>query len=293
MEFKKLSLIKLIVFFVLLITLYSAYLDLSEGFVKVLSFQKIGLLLALLIILFTNNYLLKSFDILLNSFKKIKVLIIILIVDALFFGLAYLLFKNALQLFSKITIESLNSEQAVLNDPSIIISYLKNIGFIGFGVLIAVFLIYTLSRSIIWRILVKKSLSINYFANFFKYNFVWCLFWFIPLILVFFGLIAEFKQLGVAYLIIVFAHFSGVLHYSIALEKNILKNFGLLSLGMFYYLLTPYALIYTGYIILITLFEFLLPTNYFAITSYALFLLAMNILRISLTEIFNWLVKKK
>ncbi|MBI4919552.1 hypothetical protein HY837_06480, partial [archaeon] len=188
------------------------------------------------------------------------------------------------------TAKHLGSEQAVLNDPSIVVSYFQSVSFLVLGLLLVLFVVYTLSRSIIWRILVGKNFSLKYFADFFKINFMWCLLWLVPLIIVFLGLMPQFKFIGMIYSLIVFSYFSGALHYSIASEKNVLKTFGLLSIGFFTYLLTPYSLMYVTYVVIAKILEQL---PYYEYSSYVFLILTIACLRVYLAGIFGELSKKK
>ncbi len=299
MEVKKTSAAKVAVIFLLLATIYFLYTDVAVGFIndplavltmgpfvffQAVNFFQMGLFIALLIILFTpDKHLLNCFELLSKSFRRYKELAFILFVDLIFFLLLYFFVSRALDFFKETTFKHLGSEQAVLNDPSIIVSYFQSISFLVLGLSLILFVVYTLSRSIIWRVLVGKSFSLKYFANFFKINFVWCLLWLIPSVIIFLGLTPQFKFIGMIYSLIVFSYFTGVLHYSVANEKTVLKTFGLLSLGSFTHLLTPYSIIYTGYAVLANLSRLFPYQEY---TSYVLFFLAMACLRVYLVEIF-------
>lgn len=305
MQVKKTLITKIIVGLFLLFTLWNLILEISNNFTEnlitilsltplvvfqVVSLQKILLLIALLIILLTKSkYLLKCLNFF-KAFKKINDLLIILVIDAAFFGLTYLLIINSSQLFKKITITSLSNQQELLTNPSIMINYLRNVSIIVLGVLIALFILYTLSRAVIWKVLVDKNFSYVYLSNFIKYNFLWLLFWIIPLTITVFGILPQFKNLAITYLTIFYTHFTQILHYSIANEKKIMKNFASLSLEKFYYLLTPYSLMPVGYFIVTSFFKLLIPQYHFY-TSAVIFLLTIACFRVYLTEILNWLKK--
>ncbi len=282
MELKKATILKLATLLLLLFSGWNLY--------KEFSYQTTLLLLSLLILILTNNnHLLSCIDFLKKSLKKYKEFLLILILEVLFFSLAYFLLNYTLKLFQKITLAKLGQGPEGI-DPSAISSYIINIDILVLCSVVIFFLIYTLSRALIWRLLVNKRLNLKCLLNFAKYNLVWWLFWLIPAVIVFFGVRVELKNLGLIFFLSIYSHFSGTLHYSIAQEKKIMNTFARLSLEKFHHLLTPYAIfliIYTA----LTQITILVPAGYESITNVIIFLAILNWLRVYLSTAFEKLGK--
>lgn len=282
MEIKKGIIIKLAA---LLLLLFSGGILYKE-----FSYQTTLLLLSLLILILTNNnHLLSCIDFLKKSLQKYKKFFTVLIIDIIFFSLSYFLLTYTLKVFQNITLTKLGAGPEGI-DPSIISSYILNIDILVFCSVVVFFLIYTLSRTLIWKTLADKKININSFLEFAKYNFVWLIFWTIPAVIVLFGVRVELKNLGLIYFLAAYSHFSGALHYSIAQEKKVMNTFAKLSLEKFYYSLTPYAMFFIIYTAL-TQTTRIMPAEYASITNIIFFLITLSGLRVYLSTAFEKLGK--
>ncbi|MBI5064705.1 hypothetical protein HZA97_00585 [Candidatus Woesearchaeota archaeon] len=278
MELKKTIITKIAALVLLLFTGWNLY--------KSFSYQNSILLLALLtIILTSNNHLSSCLNFLKKSSKNYKKFLLTLILDVLFFSLSYFLLNFALKFFQNITLTKLGKGPEGI-DPSIISSYLININILALSTIIVFFLIYTISRTLIWKLLTNKKINMKSFLEFAKYNLVWWIFWIIPAVIVLFGVRIELKNLGLIFFLTIYSHFSGTLHYGISQEKKIMNTFARLSLEKFQYLLTPYALFFVIYTAL-TQITRIMPVEYASITNVIFFLITISWLRVYLKEAFE------
>ncbi len=230
------------------------------------------------------NYSKKTFLLFLQSFKLDTRTATTALLDALFWLLATLtalvaknqILTQAYKLeLANITPQGLASQALATNTLSLMRGFFINATIVIILALFVIAILYTLSRSCIWLLLLNKKPSKQYFFGFLKLNLTWWLIWLIPAILLFTGLKPHFVApvLGIAF--ITYVHFTSLLH-SLYNEKKTLAETYITTFNTgkkIHLFIPPYILAFITYWAFFQIFHFIPQDNTKLLFATALFFL--------------------
>jgi hypothetical protein len=213
------------------------------------------------------QYLKNQFKILEKSFKDFNIQVIfITLFDLLFYSLALLslfLFSKFVQNktveISKIPIDQLMTLPQ--DQLTVILGDLRNFLFIlilGIVILvIALFLITSIFKSLIWLKIADKKLTKNYLKKFMLTKLIWSLIWFVPILIIFFLLKKELIAPVLIIVTLLLFHFTNIFYVSFIKENKLSSIKSTFKTGLkIHLLILPYILIIIGFLIVMQLYWF-------------------------------------
>ena len=201
----------------------------------------------------------KMFDLFVGSFSRVKTIIITALYDAVYwllvFGAVY--FFNWRLSVRTTTLPDI-SRQTLMN-PALTgqsVTGIKSLVTFLYGgmtiVLLFCFVLYVLSRGLIWTTIAKQKPSKKFFKKFFGLNAIWWLIWIIPFLV--FTTVAGDQAAGIFVLLFLFAsYFTVIIHtlYTRRLEIGSSLGNGLgWGISKLHRLLVPYTYAFIVYVIL-------------------------------------------
>ena len=214
----------------------------------------------------------KQFKFFIASFKQInKRYIFIVLYDLVFIAIFFLV----IPLFSKIFMSKLQNVTTLEGAASVLIMLLAYLA----TVTIILLLSYSVSRGLIWSMILKKKFTAPFFKKFLLLNFLWWLILALPFLIVL-GAKQEYLFYFIAIIAIIYIHLTSIMHYDFTKNQRIgkaMKNAFKLTYTNFKSFLLPYAYVTLVYFILLQVFWIVPQTEkymFFASVLFVVFFLA-------------------
>lgn len=194
----------------------------------------LSLVLALVFLLSPSNYLKKHFNNLSVSFKEWKSVLFVWIIDLAFALSLFLLFlflsplySGVSDAFSQAELESAKGVvDSAVNVKDLVWSGINKLLIYAVVVLVLFFVLYSLSRALMWLILLKKKFDWSFVKSFFVLNFLWWLRCVIVLALFLFILTDPSKVFYVLFILFfLYLHFSTILYHHFAKTSSFSRAF--------------------------------------------------------------------
>jgi len=218
----------------------------------------------IILLITPKKYTQQQFDLFTDSFSDWKTILFVAVYDALFWtlfiGAAYFYRWRFLIKTATAQAQSTLSTQGLLNPALATQTEAALRGwllffFIGIGLLLLfTFLIYTLSRTLIWTTIAEQKPTKRFFTKFCALNAVWWLIWLIPALVL---IVASTKDPAVGILLLILfvlmAHFTLIAHALFTKTHQIGSSIGhaiAFGIAKIHRFIIPYTFVFVIYLIL-------------------------------------------